>query len=262
MKGGLIHTSMISVTNLSYAFSASPQTPVFSGLSMNVRRGEFISIVGASGCGKSTLFKIIAGLLRHTGGELKVHGIISDDPSSRLGQVAYMPQQDLLLPWRTVMDNCLLPWELKRKSSKAEAIKNIREMLDRFGLEGTERLYPQELSGGMRQRIAMLRTLAAGNELMLLDEPFGALDAITKRELHRWLLELWDSLKQTVLFITHDLEEALLLSDRIYLMSGGNGGIQEFTVDMPRPRHYRMNYEPQFITLREDLERRLHESIY
>ncbi|OKP95927.1 ABC transporter ATP-binding protein [Paenibacillus sp. P46E] len=253
---------MISITNLSYAFSASPQTPVFSGLSMNVRRGEFISIVGASGCGKSTLFKIIAGLLRHTDGELKVHGMISDDPASRLGQVAYMPQQDLLLPWRTVMDNCLLPWELKRKSSKAEAVKNIREMLDRFGLEGTERLYPQELSGGMRQRVAMLRTLAAGNELMLLDEPFGALDAITKRELHRWLLELWGSLKQTVLFITHDLEEALLLSDRIYLMSGGSGGVQEFLVDIPRPRHYRMNYEPKFITLRENLERRLHESIY
>ncbi|WP_379153040.1 ABC transporter ATP-binding protein [Paenibacillus sp. sgz5001063] len=251
---------MISIRNLSYSYSASPQSTVFSELSMNVRRGEFISIVGASGCGKSTLFKIIAGLLQHTEGELKIHGMTSNDPSSRLGQVAYMPQQDLLLPWRTVMDNCLLPWELKRKGSKSEAIKEIREMLDRFGLKGKERLYPQELSGGMRQRVAMLRTLAAGNELMLLDEPFGALDAITKRELHRWLLELWGSLQQTVLFITHDLEEALLLSDRIYLMNGISGGVQEFRVEMPRPRHYRMNYEPQFVALREELERRLHET--
>ncbi|MNC27548.1 Taurine import ATP-binding protein TauB [compost metagenome] len=172
-----------------------------------------------------------------------------------------MPQQDLLLPWRTVLDNCLLPWELKRKGSKTEAIRDIRGMLERFGLAGTEQRYPHELSGGMRQRIAMLRTLAAGNELMLLDEPFGALDAITKRGLHRWLLELWGSLEQTVLFITHDLEEALLLSDRIYLMSGGaGGGVQEFLVDLPRPRHYRMNYEPQFVALREDLEQRLYET--
>ncbi|MBW4083345.1 ABC transporter ATP-binding protein [Paenibacillus sp. S150] len=249
---------MISITNLSYSFNASPQPPVFSGLSMEVRQGEFISLVGASGCGKSTLFKIIAGLLRHTGGAIKVNGRLSSEPSSRLGQVGYMPQQDLLLPWRTVLDNCLLPWELKRSTGKAEAILYVREMLDRFGLEGTERRYPQELSGGMRQRVAMLRTLAAGNELILLDEPFGALDAITKRGLHRWLLELWSSLEKTVLFITHDLEEALLLSDRIYLMSGG--GMQEFKVDLPRPRHYRMNYDPRFVALREDLERRLHEN--
>ncbi|MNH38799.1 Bicarbonate transport ATP-binding protein CmpD [compost metagenome] len=114
----------------------------------------------------------------------------------------------------------------------------------------------------MRQRVALLRTLAAGNDLLLLDEPFGALDAITKRELHRWLLELWGGLGKTVLFITHDLEEALLLSDRIYLMPGGSGdGLQEMKVDLPRPRHYQLNYQPQFITLREELERRLHESV-
>ncbi|WP_019911336.1 ABC transporter ATP-binding protein [Paenibacillus sp. HW567] len=255
-----MHTNMISITDLIYSFEASPKAPVFSGISMNVIQGEFISIVGASGCGKSTLFKIIAGLLPHSGGEIRIHGQLSGEPSSRLGQVAYMPQQDLL-PWRTVLDNCLLPWELKQIGSKAEAATQIREMLARFGLAGTEAAYPAELSGGMRQRVALLRTLAAGNELLLLDEPFGALDAITKRELHRWLLSLWSSLEKTVLFITHDLEEALLLSDRIYLMSGGaGGGLQELAVDLPRPRHYKMNYEPQFVALREDLERRLHES--
>lgn len=251
---------MLTITNLTYSFAAT-RNPVFSGLSMTVRQGEFISVVGASGCGKSTLFKIIAGLLEPSGGEITVHGRCSPSTRQRLGQIAYMPQQDLLLPWRTVLDNCLLPWELKQNSSRHEALARIRGMLDRFGLSGKETAYPQELSGGMRQRVALLRTLAAGNELLLLDEPFGALDAITKREMHRWLLELWGGLDKSVLFITHDLEEALLLSDRIYLMTGGSGGgLQELIVTLPRPRHYKMNYEPQFVALREDLERRLHES--
>lgn len=254
------YSNMLTITNLTYSFAAT-RNPVFSGLSMTVRQGEFISVVGASGCGKSTLFKIIAGLLEPSGGEITVHGRCSPSTCSRLGQIAYMPQQDLLLPWRTVLDNCLLPWELKQDSSRHEALARIRGMLDGFGLSGKENAYPQELSGGMRQRVALLRTLAAGNELLLLDEPFGALDAITKREMHRWLLELWGGLDKSVLFITHDLEEALLLSDRIYLMTGGSGGgLQELIVTLPRPRHYKMNYEPQFVALREDLESRLHES--
>lgn len=192
---------------------------------MKVRRGEFISVVGASGCGKSTLFKIIAGLLEPGSGEVALHGQPPNNASERLGQVGYMPQRDLLLPWRTVLDNCLLPWELKRSGSKEEAVIQIRSMLQQFGLGDTGAAYPHELSGGMRQRVAVLRTIAAGNELLLLDEPFGALDAITKRELHRWLLELWSGLDKTVLFITHDLEEALLLSDRIYLMTGSAGAV-------------------------------------
>lgn len=249
---------MLSITDLHYTFSAAGQ-PIFSKLSMEVRKGEFVAVVGASGCGKSTLFRIIAGLLEPAGGQLLIGGRLSPHASSRLGEVGYMPQQDLLLPWRTVLDNCLLPWELKRSGSKEDAVQQIRGLLHRFGLAGTEAAYPQELSGGMRQRIALLRTLAAGNDLMLLDEPFGALDAITKRELHRWLLELWGGLGKTVLFITHDLEEALLLSDRVYLMSGGEG-LQEMSVDLPRPRHYQLNYQPQFVALREELERRLHES--
>lgn len=228
---------------------------------MQIRQGEFISIVGASGCGKSTLFKIIAGLLEPSNGVIELHGTLSASAGQRLGHVSYMPQQDLLLPWRTVLDNCLLPWELRKDGSKTSAMERIREMLGHFGLAETETAYPAELSGGMRQRIALLRTLAAGNELMLLDEPFGALDAITKRETHHWLLELWGGMNQTVLFITHDLEEALLLSDRIYLMIGGTAGeLQEMNVELARPRHYRMNYEPEFVALREELERRLYDS--
>lgn len=252
-------TTILSISDLTYSHPDAQQ-PVFVDVSMKIERGEFVSIIGASGCGKSTLFKSIAGLFEPTHGEIVLH----DNPPSakRLGQIAYMPQQDLLLPWRTVLGNCLLPWEIKPSVSKQEILSRIRDLLSNFGLADVELAYPHELSGGMKQRVALLRTLVAGegSGLMLLDEPFGALDAMTKREIHHWLLELWEKLNQTVLLITHDLEEALLLSDRIYLMSSGNRSrVQEFIVKLPRPRHSRMNYEPDFIALKEELERLLYE---
>ncbi|OMD72042.1 ABC transporter ATP-binding protein [Paenibacillus odorifer] len=252
-------TTILSIQGLTYSFPETEQPPVFAKLSMDIRQGEFVSVVGASGCGKSTFFKTVAGLLEPTHGKIKLPTLPST--ASRLGQIAYMPQQDLLLPWRTVLDNCLLPWEIKPRFSKQKTITQIREMLARFGLTDVEKAYPHELSGGMKQRVAFLRTLVAGggSGLMLLDEPFGALDAMTKREIHRWLLELWGELNQTIMLITHDLEEALLLSDRIYLLSGGtHSELQEIIVDLPKPRHYKMNYEPRFIALRAELERRLH----
>ncbi|WP_254772878.1 ABC transporter ATP-binding protein [Paenibacillus sp. NFR01] len=226
------------------------------GLSLYAEEGEFVSVVGASGCGKSTLFKLIAGLLEPAAGEIRLGGTTAP-ASGRLGAVAYMPQGDLLLPWRTVLGNCLLPWELKRGAPRQDVVPQILKMLERFGLAGKATAYPEELSGGMRQRAALLRTLVAGGEPLLLDEPFGALDAITKRELHRWLLEMWSGLSRTVLLITHDLEEALLLSDRIYLMEAGTGRLQEIRVDLPRPRHGDMRFEPSFIALRALLEREL-----
>lgn len=250
---------MLSITNLSYSYGAGSGGPVIEGLSLNVQQGEFISLVGASGCGKSTLLRIIAGLLEPSGGDISFKGRPAAGSTARLGKIGYMPQQDLLLPWRTVLDNCLLAWELKRSGSKAAAVQQIRSLLHSLGLAGTENAYPEELSGGMRQRIALARTLSAGSELLLLDEPFGALDALTKRGLHRWLLQLWSSLGRTVLFITHDLEEALLLSDRICLMHGGS--LQEIAVPLPRPRYGELIYQPQFMQLREELERRLYESI-
>lgn len=253
---------ILSLHDLSYSFARTHnEPPLFQQLSMHVHAGEFISIIGASGCGKSTLFKLIAGLLEPLRGEIRIHG---EQVTHRLGTVAYMPQKDLLLPWRTVLDNCLLSWELNREQSrrdKEDTITEIKEILHRFGLGKYELAFPDELSGGMRQRVAFLRTLITGHDLMLLDEPFGALDAMTKREMHRWLLELWEDLHKTVLFITHDLEEAILLSDRIFLMPhDSDQGIQEIVVNLPRPRHYEMNYDPHFIELRQDLERRLHVS--
>lgn len=231
---------------------------MLSNVSMRVAKGEFVSLIGSSGSGKSTLFKLLAGLLEPTHGTINIPWV---QEGKRLGQVAYMPQKDLLLPWRTVMENCMLPAELAPgRQDKVRIRADILAGLDRFGLSGHAHAYPDELSGGMRQRVALLRTLLTGGQLMLLDEPFGALDALTKREMHRWLLELWEGLGKTVLFITHDIEEALLLSDRIILLTpvGHSQQLLDLTVPLPRPRHSDMIYEPALVQMRRRLEEQLH----
>lgn len=253
---GQSRSSVLSLKNLSYAFSdIEGSQPIFSDLTMDIREGEFVSLIGASGSGKSTLFKLINGLLEPAAGEIWIDG---EQPKNRLGKVSYMPQKDLLLPWRTVIDNVLLPLELTR-GKKQESVSDVREWLSRFGLAEYEQAYPHQLSGGMRQRIAFLRTIVSGHDLLLLDEPFGALDALTKRDMHSWLLDMLNNLNKTVLFITHDLEEALLLSDRIYLLSNRRGqGAQEFFVQLPRPRSSAIIYEPRFVEMRKELEQRIH----
>jgi putative hydroxymethylpyrimidine transport system ATP-binding protein len=248
----------ITIHNMSFAFPEKRDSPVLSNVSMRVAKGEFVSLIGSSGSGKSTLFKLLAGLLEPTHGTIEIPWVREGE---RLGRVAYMPQKDLLLSWRTVMENCMLPSELASgRQDKAKTRADILAGLDRFGLSGYAHAYPDELSGGMRQRVAMLRTLLTGGQLMLLDEPFGALDALTKREMHRWLLELWESLGKTVLFITHDIEEALLLSDRIILLTPGGQSpqLQDITVPLPRPRHSDMIYEPALVQMRRLLEEQLH----
>ncbi|WP_374723144.1 ABC transporter ATP-binding protein [Peribacillus tepidiphilus] len=217
---------------------------------MDVKAGEFVSVIGASGSGKSTLFKLIAGLLEPNEGQI---GIDGQQPEKRLGKVGYMPQKDLLLPWRTVVENVFLPMELANEN-KQRKLTEIREWLSRFGLAEYENAYPHELSGGMKQRVAFLRTIMTGKNLLLLDEPFGALDSLTKRNMHTWLLELWGDLQKTVLFITHDLEEAILLSDRIYLLPSAGEEIQEVTVNLPRPRKTELIYHSEFIAMRKELE--------
>ena len=204
------------------------------------------------GSGKSTLFKLITGLLEPDEGEIWIDGVI---PESRLGKVGYMPQKDLLLPWRTVLENILLPLEVSKVNRK-EQLQEIRQWLSRFGLAENEKAYPHELSGGMKQRVAFLRTIMTGENLLLLDEPFGALDSLTKRKMQSWLLGLWGELQKTILFITHDLEEAILLSDRIYLIKGA--GVQEFIVDLPRPRSSELIYQEELILLRKELEWLIH----
>ncbi|MFP5113014.1 ABC transporter ATP-binding protein [Bacillaceae bacterium C204] len=244
---------MLSIKDLSYSFKNEGKSkPIFKQLSLDVKSGEFVSVIGASGSGKSTLFKLITGLLEPDQGDIIVEG---QKTGKRLGSIGYMPQKDLLLPWRTVLENVLLPLEVTKEHKQAR-IPEIREWLSRFGLAEYEKAYPNELSGGMKQRVAFLRTLMTGRDLLLLDEPFGALDSLTKRNMHSWLLDLWGELKKTVLFITHDLEEAILLSDRIYLLQ--DTGINEMKVTLPRPRSSQLIYQSEFITMRKELEWLIH----
>ncbi|WP_153127077.1 ABC transporter ATP-binding protein [Peribacillus tepidiphilus] len=242
---------MLSIKELSYAFQHNGVSKsIFQKISMDVKAGEFVSVIGASGSGKSTLFKLIAGLLEPNEGQIWIDG---QQPEKGLGKVGYMPQKDLLLPWRTVVENVLLPMELA-KENKQRKLTEIREWLSRFGLAEYENAYPHELSGGMKQRVAFLRTIMTGKNLLLFDEPFGALDSLTKRNMHTWLLELWGDLQKTMLFITHDLEEAILLSDRIYLLPSAGEEIQEVTVNLPRPRKTELIYQSEFIAMRKELE--------
>ncbi|MDP4164617.1 MAG: ABC transporter ATP-binding protein, partial [Bacillota bacterium] len=240
-----------------YAFpSEAGAKSIFRNISMDVKAGEFVSVIGASGSGKSNLFKLVSGLLEPDEGQIWIDG---KQPEKRLGKVAFMPQKDLLLPWRTVLENVQLPLEIAKENTPSK-IAEIKEWLSRFGLADVENAYPNELSGGMRQRVAFLRTLMTNRDLLLLDEPFGALDSLTKRKMHSWLLGLWGDLQKTVLFITHDLEEALLLSDRIYLLTGDNGeNVKEVTVSLPRPRNAELIYQSAFIAMRKELELLIHD---
>lgn len=204
---------------------------VLAGVSLAVAPREFVSLLGPSGCGKSTVCNIVAGLVAADAGAVTIDG----RPPAR-GLVAYMQQKDLLLPWRTVLDNAILGLEIQgtpRDAARDEA----RAMLARFGLAGFERAYPATLSGGMRQRVALVRTLLCRRDLLVLDEPLGALDAMTRTAMQGYLLRLREEFGRTVLFITHDVEEAVVLSDRIYVMSARPGRIlAEFRLDLPRPR--------------------------
>ncbi|MFL6560621.1 MAG: ABC transporter ATP-binding protein [Bacillus sp. (in: firmicutes)] len=241
---------MLSIQDLTYSFQK--KKPIFQGLTLDVQRREFVSVIGASGSGKSTLFKLVAGLLEPDQGDILIDG---QKTGKRLGRIGYMPQKDLLLPWRTVLENVSLPLEVTNERKQAR-LPEIKEWLARFGLAEYENTYPNELSGGMKQRVAFLRTLMTGKELLLLDEPFGALDSLTKRNMHKWLLGLWGELQKTVLFITHDLEEAILLSDRIYVLQ--DTGIKELKVNLPRPRSSQLIYQSEFLTMRKELEWLIH----
>ncbi|PJF44377.1 MAG: ABC transporter [Phototrophicales bacterium] len=221
--------SELCLKEVSYQYQEAGRTvPALENISMTVKNGEFVSIIGASGAGKSTLLQLISGLLRPTHGQITVNGQ-AIQPQKR--QVAYMPQNDALLPWRNVLQNVVLGPEIQGKGRR-QALAQAKRLLPLFGLEGFGDAFPAQLSGGMRQRAALLRTFLIGSDILLLDEPFGALDAITRRELQRWLLDVWEQFKYTVLFVTHDVEEALFLSDRVVVLSPRPGTI---VLDMPIP---------------------------
>jgi ABC-type nitrate/sulfonate/bicarbonate transport system ATPase subunit len=226
------------------------EIPALDDVSFKVMPGEFVTIIGASGSGKSTLFNLCAGLLVPDSGEILIDG---KKPENRKGILGYMPQRDLLLPWRSVLDNVLIPLEIQG-FTKSEARRKAIEMLPHFGLENFEKEYPQALSGGMRQRAALLRTWLMGSSTLLLDEPFGALDALTRKELQSWLLKVWQEFRRTVLFITHDIDEAVYLGDRVMVLSSRPGKVElELEINLPRPRHQKMIADPEFIRLSREL---------
>jgi ABC-type nitrate/sulfonate/bicarbonate transport system ATPase subunit len=215
---------------------------------LSVHRGEFVTLVGPSGCGKSTLFNILVGLLPpDVGGEIRLDGRREDHP---LGKIAFMPQRDLLLPWRTVLDNAILALEVQGERRET-ARRHAAQLFGEFGLQGFERHYPQQLSGGMRQRVALMRTFLFDREVMLLDEPFGALDALTRAMLQRWLLAVWSKFQRTIVFVTHDVDESIFLGDRVLIMTARPGRIKlEVEVTLPRPRDPSMLTAPEFVALK------------
>ncbi|CAH1055345.1 ABC transporter ATP-binding protein [Paenibacillus pseudetheri] len=247
----------LEVSGISKSFThRRRETNVLNNVSLKVEQQEFVSIVGPSGCGKSTLFHMIGGLVKPDAGTIRMNGKIV---TGQRGEISYMPQQPALFPWRTIEDNVLLAGEIKGALQDG-AREEARQWLAKVGLNGFEQAYPHMLSGGMQQRAAFLRALLAPQELMLLDEPFSALDALTRSEMQRWLLELWEENRRSVLFITHNIEEALLLSNRIYVFSGRPGSILH-TVDVPfpRPRRDEITDSPEFLKLKRQLSQWMRE---
>ena len=216
-----------------FATSEGKPLPVLDDVSLSVGEREFVALVGPSGAGKSTLLSLIAGLDAPVGGELLLRG---NARARRLGRVGYMPQRDLLLPWRSALGNATAGMEV-RGVPRAEARERALALFETFGLSAFAGAYPHTLSGGMRQRVALARSLLATDDLLLLDEPFGALDALTRASLQRWLLDVWGRLRLACLLVTHDVDEALLLADRVYVLSPRPGRIVlEAALPLGRPR--------------------------
>ena len=208
--------NILDIKNLSYSFGSNP---ILKDINIHVNENEMVAIVGSSGVGKSTLFNLIAGVLKKQVGKITING--SED---YIGKVAYMLQKDLLFEHKTIIDNVILPLIIA-KVNKKEALEEGNKILKQFNLDKYANKYPQQLSGGMRQRVALIRTYMFKRNIFLLDEAFSALDAITKKELHKWYLDLKKEFNLTTLLITHDIEEAVFLSDRIYILGNKPGEI-------------------------------------
>lgn len=251
-SGRQISSTAVSVKNASKSFTSgdAPRVDAMIDVSLDADLGEFVVIVGPSGCGKSTLLNVIAGLIDPDSGTVSLGG---DADAERIGSVAYMHQLDLLLPWRNVLSNAVLGLEIAG-IPKQEAASKAADLADRFGIADFLDAYPATLSGGMRQRVALLRAVLPERDVLLLDEPFKALDAITRAELQRWLSDVLDRTNRATIMVTHDVEEALMLGDRVLVMSPRPGRILlELDVDLPRPRPRDVVREARFVELKWQL---------
>ncbi|KGX87028.1 ABC transporter ATP-binding protein [Pontibacillus litoralis] len=224
---------------------------ILENLSFKVDEGEFVSILGPSGSGKSTLFHLIGGLYTPDAGNIILDG---KTINGKKGSISYMPQSHALLPWRTILENVMLGGEIAGKKDT----KRAQEMIEKAGLTGYEHAYPSQLSGGMKQRVSFIRSLLSPQHLICLDEPFSALDEFTRLEMQHWLLSIWEKHKRSILFVTHNIEEALYLSDRIIILSNKPASVQkEIILPFSRPRQEDIMLTEQFLQYKRDIYRAL-----
>jgi NitT/TauT family transport system ATP-binding protein len=247
---------VLKVNNLKKSFGPPEhEHVVFDRVSFDIHRREFVTIIGPSGCGKSTFIRIVAGLDDSSGGELLLDGKPVSGPGPDRGMVF---QGYTLFPWRTVKQNVMFGMEMQGKSND-EAERDARQWLDIVGLSKFTESYPHELSGGMKQRVAIARALANEPRILIMDEPFGALDALTRAKMQNYLLQIWKRVDITILFITHDLDEAVYLSDRILVLGVNPGGVREFIENpVPRPRTVEQFLSPEFIAVKHRLDELIH----
>jgi ABC-type nitrate/sulfonate/bicarbonate transport system ATPase subunit len=230
---------------------------IIEDISIELYNGEIVCLLGVSGAGKTTLFNVISGLLKPDKGEVELDG---EDITGKAGKISYMLQKDLLLPFKTIIDNVSLPLII-HGTNKREAKAMASKYFEEFGLTGTEKKYPHQLSGGMRQRAALLRTYLFSDKVALLDEPFSALDTITKSSMHQWYLSVMEQIKLSTLFITHDIDEAILLSDRIYMLTGKPGKItEEVRIKEAKPRNKEFVVSEEFINYKRQILKILEEA--
>lgn len=243
--------SKLIVKDVTFSYD---QENIIEDINIELHDNELVCLLGSSGGGKTTLFNVISGLRTPQKGKVLLDG---EDITGQPGHISYMLQKDLLLPYRTIEDNVELPLIIKGEKKK-EARKKAGEFFDEFGLSGTQKKYPSQLSGGMRQRAALLRTYMFSKDVALLDEPFSALDTLTKSDMHRWYLDVMDKIHLSTLFITHDIDEAILLSDRIYLLTGKLGKItEEIVIKEPKPRRKDFNLTEEFLEYKKQIIEKL-----
>lgn len=244
-------SAAIGIEDLGKVFArGGDSVEVLAHIDLQIERGSFVALVGRSGCGKSTLLNVIAGLIPPTSGCITFDGTLAAYPRADVG---YMTQKETLLPWRTVLRNVSMPLELSGRS-KIESESRARELLDVVGLAHAERRYPRELSGGMQRRASLARMLARDPHLLLLDEPFGALDAQLRADLQTELLRLWQGSQKTVIFVTHDIDEALMLADRVIVLREGGRIVLDRRVEFQRPRNLRaVRSEARFAEMHDEL---------
>ncbi|MBE6716564.1 MAG: ABC transporter ATP-binding protein [Ruminococcaceae bacterium] len=239
--------SILEVNGVSKSFE---DEKIITDVSLKLNEGEIVALLGMSGSGKTTLFNAVAGLTTPDSGEIMLNG---ESIVGVPGKVSYMLQKDLLLPYKNILDNVALPLVI-RGEKKNDARKKAAELFSQFGLEGTEHKYPFQISGGMKQRAALLRTYLFSEKVALLDEPFSALDMLTKASVHEWYLDIMDKIRLSTLYITHDIDEAILLSDRIYLLTGKPASItKEIVIDEKKPRNKDFRLTEKFLDYKREI---------